>query len=75
MMGGLGEAIDLPEARIKALAEPHKPLGPPPAAILQRTGFEYRGRLSAKPIEAASGLWDSDTTDGLDHQRQIRAEW
>jgi predicted transcriptional regulator len=67
--------IDLPDAQIQALAALCERVGQSRAAVIREAVAEYLERRTAKPAEAAYGLWGAEAMDGLDYQRKARAEW
>ena len=68
--------IDLPDKQIQALAELCEQVRQPRAAVIREAVAEYlERRRAAKPVEAAFGLWRSETVDGLAYQQKARTEW
>ena len=67
--------IDLPETQIQALAALGERTRQPRAVVIREAIAEYLERCSAKPVEAAYGLWGADYQDGLDYQEKARSEW
>jgi len=67
--------IDLPDTQIQALAALCERVRQPRAAVIREAVAEYLERRTAKPSEAAYGLWGPDAADGVAYQEKARAEW
>jgi hypothetical protein len=67
--------IDLPDPQVQALAELCERASLSRAAVIRQAVAEYLERHAVKPLEAAFGLWGTETPDGLAYQEKARAEW
>jgi predicted transcriptional regulator len=67
--------IDLPDTQIQTLAALCERVRRPRAAVIREAVAEYLERHTAKPTEAAYGLWGAEAMDGLAYQEKARAEW
>jgi predicted transcriptional regulator len=67
--------IDIPNAQVRALAELCDKVNQPRAAIVREAIAEYLAKYHRGPGEDAFGLWTAAAPDGVDFQRDARAEW
>jgi hypothetical protein len=67
--------IDLPDPQIQALAALCDRVKQSRAAVIRVAVDEYLARHKPQPLQAGFGLWGTEGRDGLDYQRDIRAEW
>ncbi len=67
--------IDLPDPQIRALAALCDKVNKPRAVIVREAIAEYLAKYQRGPAEEAFGLWTADAPDGVDFQRDARAEW
>lgn len=67
--------IDLPDTQIQHLAALCERVKQPRAAIIRAAVDEYLARHKPEPLQAGFGLWGKAGPDGLEYQRDIRAEW
>jgi hypothetical protein len=67
--------IDLPDPQIRALAALCDKVNKSRASIVREAIAEYLAKYQRGPGEEAFGLWTADAPDGVDFQRDARAEW
>lgn len=68
---------DLPDEDIKWLDRQATEQGRSRAAIVREAVAQFRAASGKKGIQRYFGIWKnrSGLTDGLDYQRNLRAEW
>lgn len=67
--------IEVPEELIKNLDQVGKQQRKSRAAIIREAIRLYLDQKELPESEAAFGLWKSKKKDGIDYQKQLRAEW
>jgi hypothetical protein len=67
--------IDLPDPQVRALAALCDRVNKSRASIVREAIAEYLAKYQRGPGEEAFGLWTADAPDGIDFQRDARAEW
>ncbi len=67
--------IDIPDAQIAELGAVCERLRQPRAAIVRDAITEYLARHHCPADGEAFGLWGLAAPDGLEYQRELRAEW
>jgi metal-responsive CopG/Arc/MetJ family transcriptional regulator len=67
--------IDIPDTQIQALAALCDRVKQPRAVVIRAAVDEYLARHRPQPLQAGFGLWGNAGPDGLDDQRDLRAEW
>ncbi|WP_428486060.1 ribbon-helix-helix protein, CopG family [Rhodopila sp.] len=67
--------IDIPDTQVRALAALCEKVNQPRAAIVRDAIAEYLAKYQRAPGEEAFGLWTANAPDGIDFQRNVRAEW
>jgi predicted transcriptional regulator len=67
--------IDLPDPQVRALAALCDKVNKSRASIVREAIAEYLAKYQRGPGEEAFGLWTANAPDGIDFQRDARAEW
>ncbi len=67
--------IDIPDAQIAELGAVCERLKQPRAAIVRTAIAEFLARQQRPADGEAFGLWGLAAPDGLEYQRELRAEW
>jgi hypothetical protein len=67
--------IDLPDPQVRALAALCDKVNKSRASIVREAIAEYLAKYQRGPDEEAFGLWTANAPDGIDFQRDARAEW
>ena len=67
--------IDIPDAQIAELGAVCERLKQPRAAVVRAAMTEYLARHHPPADGDAFGLWGLAARDGLEYQRELRAEW
>lgn len=67
--------VDIPDAQIAELGAVCERLKQPRAAVVRAAISEYLARHHRPADADAFGLWGLTARDGLDYQREVRAEW
>jgi len=67
--------IDLPDNQMAALTALCERLKQSRAAVVRAAVAEYLARHQRDSRQEAFGLWGPETPDGVQYQREARAEW
>ena len=67
--------IDLPDPQVQALAMLCDQVKQSRAAVIRAAVDEYLARHQTRPMTDGFGLWGEAGPDGLEMQRELRAEW
>jgi hypothetical protein len=67
--------IDPPAEEARAIAESCERAGISREECVRRAVAHFIARERLQDLEAAFGAWRGTTIDGVEYQRQLRAEW
>ncbi len=67
--------IDIPDTQVRALAALCEQVNQPRAVIVRQAIAEYLVKYQRGPGQDAFGLWTASAPDGINFQRDARAEW